>query len=77
MTEVETGSTSVHVGSTDDKPNIEKLNWEGVGISKVFSRALKIAAISKDVVESYRAFTKGDAGFRALMSDLARLEKQF
>lgn len=39
---IDTGSTSVHVGKTD-KDRIERLGWEGVGVSKIFSRALEKA----------------------------------
>lgn len=39
---IDTGSTSVHVGKTD-KQNIEDLEWENIGVSKIFSRALKKA----------------------------------
>lgn len=40
---IDTGSTSIHVGKTD-KDNIEDLGWENVGVSKIFSRALRKAA---------------------------------
>lgn len=39
---IDTGSTSVHVGKTDKK-RIENLEWENIGVSKIFSRALKKA----------------------------------
>lgn len=39
---IDTGSTSIHVGK-QDKSNIEELEWENLGVSKIFSRALEKA----------------------------------
>lgn len=68
----DTGTLSVH-NTSDDRDRVQFLGWEGVGTSKVYTRALEDAERLKKIKQKYEEFLDGRMNLGELMRELNQI----
>lgn len=69
---IDKGSTSVHVGKRD-MTIIEDMEWENVGASKIFSRALRRTEKLEELKDLKKAFDRGSVNLGEILNQLEEL----